>query len=305
MSAPGPDWYRDPTGRHEHRYWDGQRWTEHVADAGVQTADPVAADAAGDEPSNPGPDPAGAMETPVAAAATATAPRGPATPPAAGGVRSDLLAGDYAEAGSERVVLQNRKMLKVTLGPDVYARQGSMVAFQGRIDFRYQGGGAGRFVKKALTGEGLSLMRCSGDGELFLAQEADDVHILWLDGAGVTVNGRNILAFEPALTWDVERVKGVGMLAGGLFNTTLTGTGWVAITTHGTPVALRTDQPTFADVDAAVAWSTSLTTTINRTVTAGALVGRGSGEAAQLGFQGDGFVIVQASEGAVVPSDGG
>ena len=34
------EWKADPSGRHEHRYWDGARWTEHVANGGVQTLDP-------------------------------------------------------------------------------------------------------------------------------------------------------------------------------------------------------------------------------------------------------------------------
>jgi len=34
-------WHPDPTGRHEHRYWDGSQWTEHVSDAGTGTADPL------------------------------------------------------------------------------------------------------------------------------------------------------------------------------------------------------------------------------------------------------------------------
>ncbi|HYH51783.1 MAG TPA: phospholipid scramblase-related protein [Acidimicrobiia bacterium] len=33
------DWYPDPSGRHEHRYWDGTRWTEHVASHGRQGVD--------------------------------------------------------------------------------------------------------------------------------------------------------------------------------------------------------------------------------------------------------------------------
>lgn len=32
-------WASDPLGRHEMRYWDGTRWTEHVADAGVSAID--------------------------------------------------------------------------------------------------------------------------------------------------------------------------------------------------------------------------------------------------------------------------
>ena len=192
-------------------------------------------------------------------------------------------------------------MLKVVLGDDLLAKQGSMVAFQGQIDFDYEGSGAGKFLKKAFTGEGLPLMRCTGQGELFLADDAYQIHIIHLDGAGLTINGRNVLAFEPSLSWDIERVKGVGMAAGGLFNTRLEGHGWVAITTDGDPVVLQTDQATFADADAAVAWSSSLTTSLNRTFKAKALVGRGSGEAAQLAFAGQGIVIVQPSEGGSVP----
>ncbi|MSO39823.1 MAG: DUF2510 domain-containing protein [Ilumatobacteraceae bacterium] len=32
-------WHPDPTGRHQLRYWDGQDWTEHVSDHGVQAID--------------------------------------------------------------------------------------------------------------------------------------------------------------------------------------------------------------------------------------------------------------------------
>ena len=38
VSLPA-DWYPDPSGRHEHRYWDGSRWTEHVASHGRQGTD--------------------------------------------------------------------------------------------------------------------------------------------------------------------------------------------------------------------------------------------------------------------------
>jgi uncharacterized membrane protein len=34
-------WHPDPAGKHDHRWWDGQRWTEHVADAGVASVDPL------------------------------------------------------------------------------------------------------------------------------------------------------------------------------------------------------------------------------------------------------------------------
>jgi hypothetical protein len=34
------DWYKDPSGRYEYRYWDGQKWTEHVSRAGTVYKDP-------------------------------------------------------------------------------------------------------------------------------------------------------------------------------------------------------------------------------------------------------------------------
>lgn len=81
----------------------------------------------------------------------------------------------------------------------------------------------------------------------------------------------------------------------------LSGTGWVAISSYGTPVVLQTDVPTFADTQSAVCLSSGLSTSVQRTMKLGALVGRGSGEAVQLAFSGQGFVVVQASEGPSVP----
>ena len=198
--------------------------------------------------------------------------------------------------------LQNGKMLRVQLPDEVLAKQGSMVAFQGQMDFDYEGsGGIGKLFKKAMTGEGASLMRVRGQGLLYLADNADDIHLFYLENEGLTVNGRNLLAFQPQLTWDIQRVQGAGIAAGGLFNTTLNGTGWVAVTTHGTPVLLdAAAMPTYADGHSAVCWSTALHVGVNRTMKAGALIGRGSGEAMQLAFKGQGFVLVQASEGVPV-----
>ena len=34
------DWYKDPSGRFEYRYWDGQKWTEHVSRGGTVHKDP-------------------------------------------------------------------------------------------------------------------------------------------------------------------------------------------------------------------------------------------------------------------------
>lgn len=41
MSTTPANWYPDPMGRHQLRYWDGANWTDHVSNNGVQSADPL------------------------------------------------------------------------------------------------------------------------------------------------------------------------------------------------------------------------------------------------------------------------
>lgn len=221
-------------------------------------------------------------------------------------MRSDLFGEHLESTSADTLTLQNPRMLRARLsGSELLARQGAMVAYQGSVEFAYEGaGGVGRFLKKALTGEGVPLMRCRGTGDVFLAQDANELHVLELDGNdGVTVNGANVLAFEPTLTWDIRRVEGASALSGGVFNMVFSGAGRLVVSAFGTPVVLNTGEaPTFADLQSAVAWSSSLQTRLVRTAGASALIGRGSGEAFQLAFTGQGFLVVQASEGPVVPT---
>lgn len=221
-------------------------------------------------------------------------------------MRSELFGQNLETTTEGTLVLQNPRMLKARLqASELLARQGAMVAYQGQVEFAYEGaGGVGRFLKKALTGEGVPLMRCRGTGDVFLAQDAHELHILDLDGGdGVTVNGTNVLAFEPSLSWDIRRVEGASALSGGVFNMVFSGAGRLVISAYGTPVVLNTGEaPTYADLQSAVAWSSSLQTRLVRTAGAAALIGRGSGEAFQLAFGGQGFLVVQASEGPVVPA---
>jgi uncharacterized protein (AIM24 family) len=204
----------------------------------------------------------------------------------------------------EKFTLQNPRLLKVELSEtSVMARNGSMVAYQGDVRFEHKGGGLGRLLKKAATGEGLRLMQASGTGELFLADQAMLVHVLSLDDDSLTVNGANILAFEAGIDWDVTRIKGgtAGMLAGGLFNIGLRGTGLVALISDGEPLRLDVaEAPTFADPQAAIAWSGGVSTSLKSDVQAKSLIGMGSGESFQLALSGQGWVLVQPSEGRVV-----
>ncbi|HEY8865610.1 MAG TPA: AIM24 family protein [Solirubrobacteraceae bacterium] len=206
--------------------------------------------------------------------------------------------------------LQNSKLLKVELNMvTIQAKLGSMVAYQGDVTFEHAGsGGMSRMLKKAVTGEGTTLMRITGQGEVFLADTAQDIHLIYLENDNVTCNGRNVLAFDAGIEWDIQKVQGgtSAMLSGGLFNMALTGTGWVAVLSDGPPVLLNVaSAPTFADAQAAITWSSGVTSSLRTDFKAKNLIGRGSGESLQVAFQGQGWVLVQPSEGRVVPTTGG
>lgn len=216
-------------------------------------------------------------------------------------MKSEIFA-NTESTSTDHFTKQNSKMLKVRIGLDgapgeVIARQGAMVAYQGAAQFDYQGaGGLGKMIKQKLTGEGVATMRVSGQAEVFFADQASDIHLIYLEGDGISVNGRSVLAYQSGLDADVHMIGGAGMMAGGLFNTLITGTGWVAVTSRGNPMILATDAPTFVDSNAVVAWSANLQTTVAQSFKFNNLIGRGSGEAVQIGFQGQGWVIVQPSE---------
>jgi len=203
---------------------------------------------------------------------------------------------------SGRFTLQNSSLLKVRLENDsIQAKLGSMVAYQGGVRFEHQGGGLGRFFKKALTGEGVKLMAATGTGDLFLAQDARKIMVIDLQNERMTVNGDSILAFEGNIDWDIRRVEGAGRMAGGLFNVVLEGTGKIAVTSHGEPVLLDTSTSTFADPDSAIAWSGGVRTSVRSDVSFKTFMGRGSGETFQIAFEGPGWVLIQPSEGPTIP----
>jgi uncharacterized protein (AIM24 family) len=213
--------------------------------------------------------------------------------------------GQFNETQSQDAfALQNSKLLKVRLeAVTIQAKLGSMVAYQGDVTFEHAGsGGLGRMLKKAVSGEGVQLMKVTGRGEVFLADQAQDIHLIYLENDMITVNGPNLLAFDTGIDWDIRRVEGAsGMMGGGMYNMALHGTGWVAILSDGPPVLLNVaSAPTFADAQAAITWSSGVQTGIRTDFKMKNLIGRGSGETFQMAFSGQGWVLVQPSEGQVV-----
>ena len=212
---------------------------------------------------------------------------------------------DYQEKVSQDPFsLQNKKLLKINMGfGPVWARSGSMVAYQGDVRFQNKGsGGVGKFLKQAMTGEGVDMMECTGSGELFVADLASEVQVIYLENDALSVNGANVLAFSSSIEWDIHRVQARGAaMTGGLYNVSLRGTGYVAVTTKGDPVALDVaSAPTFADAEAVVLWTAGVSMDV-RVDTGGikSLIRGGTGELLQMAFGGQGYGLVQPSESVV------
>lgn len=212
------------------------------------------------------------------------------------------LAGFAPAPVAARMQNHGAHMVKVAMqsGQDLFARPGSMVAYEGFVQYEANPPAVRQMASQWLTGEQNPLMLCRGDGLLYLADYGADVVCVNLNEESLSVNGTNLLAFDAHLQWGVERVKGLAKFAGqGLFNVAVRGTGWVALTSRGTPVVVdcgRGEDETYVDPDALVAWSSGLKMKGKRSMKAGALIGRGSGEAYQIAFSGQGFVVVQPSE---------
>ncbi len=198
--------------------------------------------------------------------------------------------------------LETPRLMEVNLDGQVWAKAGAMVSYRGDIKFEREGileHGFGKLFKKALTGEGTSLMKAAGKGKLYLADQGKKISILQLQGDSIFVNGNDLIAFEPSISWDIKLMKKVGgMMAGGLFNVRLEGSGMVAITSHYEPLTLLVtrDNPVFTDPNATVAWSGSLHPEFITDISFKTFLGRGSGESIQMKFAGEGFVVVQPFE---------
>ncbi|MCX5106033.1 MULTISPECIES: TerD family protein [unclassified Streptomyces] len=202
----------------------------------------------------------------------------------------------------QRWTPQNQQLMRVDLtmgGTPVLARQGSMVMYQGKVDFGYKGAGfAGRIVGNA-TGQEMQLMRCSGRGQVFLAEDGSHLHAIELQGDGICVSAENVLAFDESLQHEVRRIEGHGIPGGALFTMQFQGTGTVIVKTHGVPVVLPVTPTTFADCNAVVAWSAASQVIISSQVRLrrNAYPGH-SGETVNLQFRGapGNFIVVQPYE---------
>ena len=141
--------------------------------------------------------------------------------------------------------LNGSRVLEVDLqGDAVRAAHGAMIAYTGDVAFKNAGMGGGDGLRAALkrraTGESVSLMQCSGHGTVYFAKDAMEVLLVELLGRHAQGRVRAAArAVGPART-DVAFAGLRGASSGqGLFTTTVTGYGTVALlSSGGPPIAL-------------------------------------------------------------------
>jgi uncharacterized protein (AIM24 family) len=201
--------------------------------------------------------------------------------------------------------MQGHRVLVADLtGDTVRAITGSMVAYEGKVAFKSAGMGGGDGFKAALkrkvTGESISLMEMSGTGTVYLAVDAQDITIVELTNDVMNVEASQLLALAGDLRTDVKFSGLGGATSGqGLFTTTVSGTGRVALLSAGGPlIALEVtpQYPLVADPDAFVAFRGALNQSFVTDVTWRSALGGGSGEAFSLRFDGQGVVYIQPEE---------
>lgn len=201
-------------------------------------------------------------------------------------------------------VRNGSRALEVHLaGQPVKALAGSMVAFDGPVQFKRAGIGGGEglrgALKRKMTGEALELMEMSGQGVAYLAVDGNEVELIDLAGETVQVESSALLAVSPGLRTDVTFTGLRGATSGqGLFTTTVTGTGQVAVTSDGPAIALEVSpaDPLVVDPQAYVCSVGQLQQAFVTDVSWRNAIGEGNGEAFSLQFTGQGVVYIQPAE---------
>ena len=240
----------------------------------------------------------------------------PVSPQPSSGVNRYSLQ-EFVEASAQRdrgegvFELETPRLLELNLNGEIWTKMGSMVAYRGNVKFTREGmldQGVGNLLKKAVSGEGASLTKAQGQGQVYLADSGKKVIIVQLQNEEIIVNGNDLLAFEPSVSYEITMMKKLGaMLAGGLFNIRLSGTGMIAFTSHYEPITLRVtpEMPVCTDPNATIAWSGTLSPELKKDISIRTFVGRGSGESIQMLFQGDGFVVIQPYEELILGAASG
>jgi uncharacterized protein (AIM24 family) len=207
--------------------------------------------------------------------------------------------------------LINEKLLEVTLAnEEVYSKRGAMIAYTGQVNFARSfltGRGIQEVAMRTATSEGWELMLARGTGAVCYAHRGAHVTIIPLQGEMLYVESDSLLAFDRRLTTGTMFMGNQGAIQGvvrgamtgqGLFTTTLTGRGEVAILSEGDAIGLDVtpEKPVFVDPNAYLGHRGQLSSQLVTDIGWKNLIGQSSGESFQLKFSGVGAIYIQASE---------
>ena len=201
--------------------------------------------------------------------------------------------------------LMGRRVLRAQLrGETIRAISGSMVAYEGQVQFKASGFGGGEGlmagIRRQATGEQLTLMECSGQGTVYFAIMAQDVSVVDLNNDQLQVESRQLMALNGDLRTDVRFAGLRGASSGqGLFTTVVSGSGQVALVSNGgplIPLEVSPQYPLVVDPDAFVAAQGNVQSSFLTDVSWSNVIGGGSGEAFSLNWQGNGIVYIQPAE---------
>ncbi|MFJ5842583.1 AIM24 family protein [Streptomyces shenzhenensis] len=206
--------------------------------------------------------------------------------------------------------LQDSRVLAVEMtGDAVKAKNGSMVAYDGRMSFKkLTGGGEGLrgMVTRRLTGEQMTVMEVKGHGTCWFADRASEINLVDLQGDKLYVESSNLLVTDAGLRTGTTFTGLRGASQGnGLFTTTVEGRGQAAIMSDGPAVVLRVSPqyPLIVDPGAYIAHQGEVRQSFQAGVSFRTFLGEGGGEAFQIRFEGDGLVYVQPSERNTIAGD--
>ena len=202
-------------------------------------------------------------------------------------MKATLFTEEHREIKSDSLfALQNETLLRARLSAErrIVVRTDAVVATQGSIKFS---------PLEELSEHHSPYVCGEGEGSVFVASEANHVHLILLEDEGLTVNGLHVLAFNEELKFQAhsKRLPGLEDRHWGVH---LFGRGSLAITTRGKPLLLKTiDGKARTDLASTVAWASSLTPKLKESTRFEKEDPRPRAERFYYSFEGDGWIIVQ------------
>jgi uncharacterized protein (AIM24 family) len=199
----------------------------------------------------------------------------------------------------ERFTRESDRMLRIDVDGGVWLKPGAAIAYRGNIAFERRPTLGGHSPVDAAFRELTPIVRANGTGRMYCGHHGEHVRIVHLKGETIFVVWDELLAFEESLQFEPGMIAhGIGILAGGIVRVKLSGTGSVAIITHGEPLSLevRPGDSVSTDPHATIAWSGGLTPQLKTDLSWRSIFAHGGQEPIQMYFEGDGYVVVQPYE---------